>query len=205
MPAAEAPITLRPAAPARDDGLAFARLLEEAQESMFRIALGPRVTAIVAEAFTRPGHDLSYEHVTFAELDGHIVAMASAYSAETHRTASDEPLATAAGWRRHRFAAFARVNRRLLGFMDTIPDGDVYVRALAVDPAHRSTGIGTQLLGSVEDAARTAGASRLSLDVAAKNEDGRRLYERFGMTAEAESRRWFGIPNSNVIRMAKPL
>ena len=53
--------------------------------------------------------------------------------------------------------------------------------------------------------ARRAGSTRLALDVAAKNSNARRLYERLGMTAEAESRKWFGLPNTNLIRMTKPL
>ena len=55
------------------------------------------------------------------------------------------------------------------------------------------------------DNARDTGARRLALDVAAKNRDGRRFYERIGMTRESESRRWFGLPNTNVIRMTLPL
>lgn len=198
-------ISLRPADPTLGDGYTFAGLLEQAQEGLFRIALGCKANEIVARAFLEPRHDLSYEFVTFAERNGRIVGMGAGYTAEAHRRFTGQPLEAAAGRRRYRFAAFVRLARRVLRFIETIPDGDFYVRALAVDPEYRGSGIGTRLIGSMEDAARAAGSTRLALDVAAKNHDGRRLYERLGMTAEAESPKWFGLPNTNIIRMTKAL
>ena len=200
-----APLSLRPAAATVEDGLVFARLLDEAQEGVYRKVLGRRAGTIVARAFTEPGNDLSHQHVIFAEQGGRIVGMASGYTAQSHRHFTDQILEATGGWRRYRWAAFVRVARRVFRFIDTVPDGDFYVRALAVEPLDRGAGIGTFLLGCLEDTARAAGAKRFALDVAAKNRDARRLYERLGMTAEAESRRWFRLPNTNLIRMVKAL
>ena len=205
MTTSKAPISLRPTAPTLEDGRAFARLLDEAQEGYFRAMLGRRAGDIIAQAFTQPGHDLSHQYVTFAEQSGRIVGMASGYTADAHRHFTDEPLQAAAGRRRFRLAAFTRITRRVVRFIDTVPDGSFYVRALAVVPAHRVSGIGTLLIRSLEETARAAGSTRLALDVAAKNRDARRLYERLGMTAQAESPRWFRLPNTNLIRMTKPL
>ena len=199
------PISLRPAVPTAEDGLAFARLLDEAQEGYFRAALGRRAADVIARAFTEPDHELSYQHVTLAEQSGQIVGMHSGYTAEAHRHFTDGALRAVAGWRGYRLAAFTRLTRRMVRFMNTLSGGDFYVRALAVEPAHRGTGIGTLLFGSLEDTAHAAGSARLALDVAAKNRRARRLYERLGMTAEAESPRWFGLPNTNLIRMTKSL
>ena len=198
-------VLLRPAVPSMEEGRLFGEFLDEAQESWFRAVLGRRACDIIAQAYTQPGHELSYLHVTVAEQEGRVVGMASGYSAEAHRDFTNQLLKTAAGWRRYRLATFSRISRRLLRFIDTVPDGDFYVRALAVDPLHRGAGIGTALMHSLEDSARAAGSRRLALDVAAKNRGARRLYEHLGMTAEAESPKWFGLPNTNVIRMAKPL
>jgi ribosomal protein S18 acetylase RimI-like enzyme len=197
--------SLRPAAATIEDGLLFARLLDEAQEGMYRKVLGRRAADIVAQAFTQPGNDLSYQHAIFADQSGRIVGMASGYTAQAHRHFTDQILEAAAGWRRYRWAAFVRVARRMFRFIDTVPDGDFYVRALAVEPSDRGAGIGTLLLGSLEDTAQAAGSKRFALDVAAKNRNARRLYERLGMTAEAESPRWFRLPNTNLIRMVKAL
>ena len=90
-------------------------------------------------------------------------------------------------------------------FMDDIPDRDFYVRAIAVDPDYRNKGVGGLLMNRMIDNAKACGAKRLVLDVAAKNRNGRRFYERIGMTRDSESRRWFGLPNTNVIRITLPL
>lgn len=205
MTSEKPPISLRPAAPTVADGLVFARLLDQAQEGYFRAMLGRRAGEIIARASTQPGHDLSYQYVTFANKSERIVGMASGYTAEAHRLSTNAPLEAAAGRRRYRMAAFTWITRRVVRFIDTVPDGHFYVRALAVEPAHRGAGIGTLLICSLEDIARAAGSTRLALDVAARNRNARRLYERLGMTAQAESPRWFRLPNTNLIRMTKPL
>jgi ribosomal protein S18 acetylase RimI-like enzyme len=195
----------RPAAATIDDGLIFARLLDEAQEGMYRQVLGRQAARTVAVAFTQAGHDLSYQHVTFAEEVGRVVGMASGYTAEAHRHSTDRIRDTATGWRRYGWLVFTHLGARTFRFLDAVPDGDFYVRALAVEPSHRSAGIGTALLGALEHQARSCESKRLALDVAAKNKKAQRLYERLGMSVEAESRRWFHIPNTNLIRMSKPL
>ncbi|MFC1634947.1 hypothetical protein ACFL5Z_08900, partial [Planctomycetota bacterium] len=60
-------ITLRAANPTLDEGLVFARYLDEAAEGFFRFMLGRDAGDIIARAFVEPGHDLSYQNVTFAE------------------------------------------------------------------------------------------------------------------------------------------
>jgi GNAT superfamily N-acetyltransferase len=51
--------------------------------------------------------------------------------------------------------------------------------AVAVWEGHRGEGIGTRLMGAVEEAARAEGVSQISLSVDAEN-PARRLYERLG-------------------------
>ena len=74
-------VNLRPANPTLDDGLAFARYLDQAAEGFFRLMLGRRAGHIIATAFAQPDHDLSYQNVTFVERDNAIVGMVSGYTA----------------------------------------------------------------------------------------------------------------------------
>jgi hypothetical protein len=61
---------LRPTTPEREEGLAFARYLDQAADGFFGFMLGRQYVSTIADAFAEPGHSLSYQHVVFAERVG---------------------------------------------------------------------------------------------------------------------------------------
>ena len=65
-------------------------------------------------------------------------------------------------------------------------DGVVEVISMWVAPAGRGRGVGDQLLRTVEQWARQAGAGTLRLSVAEGNENAWALYERYGFRATGE-------------------
>ena len=71
--------------------------------------------------------------------------------------------------------------------LETVPEGDFYLQAIAVDPELRGAGIGSLLLQDAVERGTRNGSARLALDVAAKNSGARRLYARKGF---AESSEW---------------
>lgn len=195
---------IRPSEPTHKNGLHFAHHLNHAFRGQIWLLLSPRATKTLAEAFTRPGHDLSYEHTLIAEHQGTIVGMASGYTADQHRRASDGPLKEAAGLSIVWIAVMSLLAWPLLRFLQTCEDGDFYVQFLAVDDAHRRKGIGSRLLRALEDKAIESASTRLALDVESHNAGARRLYERHGF---AVSDQW---PRSRLfrptlLRMVKPL
>ncbi len=197
--------SLRPAQPTSAEGLMFARYLDTAADGVFRFMLGRGSERVLAKAYLTPGHDLSFDHVTFAEIGGEIVGMASSFSSQQHDQSSESPLFRAAGWRNVRMAAVSTALFRLFGFIDAVADGDFYLHALAVSPERRGYGLGSTLFHHAEERARNAGAKRLSLVVAVDNENAQRLYERMGMTVVATSPRSLVMPDGQVHRMAKDL
>ena len=178
-------IALRKAIPKFDEGIYFARYLNSAAEGFFRFMLGRRYEEIIAKAYIQPHHDLSYENVIFAELDGIIVGMFSGYTAEQHRLASKQVLKNAAGRWNVRMLIVSAVFAPLLRIIDSIADDDFYLQAIAVETSLQGKGIGSKLMKSVEDLARQRGAKRLALDVSAKNVHARQLYERRGFSVES--------------------
>ncbi len=198
-------VTLRAAKPTFEEGLAFARYLDEAAEGFFRFLLGRRAGHIIATAFTRPDHDLSYQYVSFSERDNVFVGMGSGYTAEQHRRSSRQPLKQAAGRRNLRMRVVLILFAPPMRIIDSIADGDFYVRAIAVDEEHRGNGVGSILMESFEERARANGSTRLSLDVSAKNERARRFYERRGMTVESQWPKRLPIPGMKFYRMTKAL
>ena len=198
-------IALRAAEPTLSEGRVFARYLDQAAEGFFRFMLGRRAVDIVATVFTQPDHDLSYQNVTFAERDQVIVGMASGYTATQHRRCSNRPLKRAAGRCNLRMTIVSIVFAPLLWIIDTIGDDDFYLQAIAVDKELRGNGVGTFLMDSVENGARAAGSTRLSLDVSAKNEGACKFYGRRGMTVESQWPKRLVIPGLKFLRMTKAL
>ena len=177
---------LRPARRESGEGLLFARYIDEAAEGFFGFMLGRNAETIISSAFVESGHTLSYEHVVFAEREGVVVGMSSAYTGAQHRGFSDEPLQRAAGGSAFRMKLVRTLLAPLWRILDTIPEGDFYLQGIAVEPELRGAGIGSLLMDDVEARARASGSARLSLDVAAKNKGARKLYGRRGMIESSE-------------------
>ena len=201
----EPSIILRAADPTFDEGLAFARYLDEAAEGFFRFMLGRRAEHIIATAFARPDHDLSYQNVTFAERDSVVVGMVSGYTAEQHRRSSRLPLKQAAGRHSLRMRGVLILCAPLMRIIDSIADRAFYLQAIAVDREHRGDGVGSILMDSLEERARVSGSTQLSLDVSARNEGARRFYERRGMAVESQWPKRLSIPGLTFYRMTKTL
>ena len=196
-------IILRTASPTYDEGLAFARYLDEAFEGLFRLMLGRLASDIVARAYIQPDHDFSYQNPVFAERDKVIVGMAAGYTAEQHRRSSDRPLKLAAGTRARQWMG-VRILCARLRFLGTHADGDFYLQAIAVDETCRGEGIGSALMDALEERARASGATRLFLDASARNEGARRFYERRGMTVESGGLTRLFVPRF-IVQMTKSL
>ena len=199
------PIILRAAKPTFEEGLVFARYLNDVAEGFIQLMYGRRFADIIATAYCHPDHDYSFQNVVFAERDVHIVGMALGYTAEQHRRSSDQPLKQAAGYPAVRRAVVGVLCAPLLRILDTLPDGDFYLLSIGVDNELRGEGVGTRLIDSLEDRARASGSRRFSLDVSAKNEGARRLYERRGMAVESQWPKRLPIPGLKLLRMTKTL
>ncbi len=198
-------IVLRAAKPTFDEGLAFARYLDQAAEGFFRFWLGRRAEQIVATAFAQPDHDLSYQNVTFAERDDVIVGTVCVYTAEQHRRSSRQPLKRAAGRFNLQMRTVEILFAPIMRIVDSIADGDFYLQAIAVDKELRGDGVGSVLMDFVEDRARASGSTRLSLDVSARNAGACRFYERRGMNVESQWPKRLAIPGLKFYRMTKGL
>lgn len=196
-------IVLRSAKPTFEEGLAFARYLDEAAQGFFRFMLGHRAGQIIATAFAEPDHDLSYQNVTFAELNTAIVGMVSGYTAEQHHRSSRQPLKVAAGRRNIRMRIVSILFAPLMRIIDSIANGDLYLQAIAVDEELRGGGVGSILMDAFEGRAVVSGSSRLALDVSARNDVARRFYERRGMTITSQWPKHLPIPGLRFYRMTK--
>ncbi len=139
------------------------------------------------------------------QLTKSISAETSGYSAEQHRASSRRPLKEAAGRRNLRMRMVLVLFAPLMRIIDSIADEDFYLQAIAVDKELRGGGLGSILADHLEERARLSGATRLALDVSAKNEGARSFYERRGMTVESRWPKRLPIRALKFYRMTKML
>ncbi len=198
-------VVFRTANPTINEGLVCGQYLDEVAEGFFRLMLGNRFAEIIALAYTQPNHSYSFENVIFAECDERIVGMALGFTAEQHRNFSAQPLKVAAGIRVLRMKIVNILFSPMLQILKTIAAGDYYLLSMVVENEFRGKGIGTTLIDSIEERARTNGSIRLSLDVSAKNEEARRLYLHRGMNIESQWPKRIPIPGMKFYRMVKLL
>ena len=197
--------TIRPASPTFDDGLACARYLDVAAEGFFRILLGRRASELIAQAYTHPNNEYSYENVLFAVREDRIVGMALGFTAEQRRGFPTNPLKQSAGYPRLRAGIIGFLARPMFRILETVADGDFYLLSLAIEEDQRGQGTGSALIDAMEKRARATGSKRFSLDVAAKNQGAQTLYRRRGLVVESKWPKRLNIGNFSLFRMAKPL
>ena len=196
---------VRPAAPTFEEGLVFAKFLDQAADGFISFMLGAKFAELIAGTFTTPAHDFSFKNVLFAERDNLIVGAVSGYTADQHNNCSDEVLTKAMGFPVIRMLMLQLAFGSLWRFLNTVRSGDFYLQSIAVHLECRGAGIGSLLLDAMEDRAAETTAERIVLDVAEDNERARRLYERRGMIVGTRWPRHLPIPQIRVLRMVKPL
>ena len=197
-------VILRPARPDYDEGLLFARYLDQAAEGFFRIMLGKNSEPIIATAFLEPGHTLSFENVVFVEKNSKIVGMSSTFSGLQHRDFSDEPLRRSAKNNAIRMKLMRTLFAPLWRILESIPEEDFYIQSIAVESDLRGEGIGSLLMNDIENRALAGGSARLSLDVSAKNKGAIKLYKRREMNEDSVWPKSRYLPTI-FVRMAKDL
>jgi ribosomal protein S18 acetylase RimI-like enzyme len=197
-------IHLRPAKQEYNEGLIFARYIDQAAEGFFRFLLGKNSETIIATAFLELRHALSFENVVFVEKNARIVGMSSTFTGIQHRGFSDEPLRRAANRNAIRMKLVRTLFAPLWRILESIPEEDFYIQGIAVEPDLRGAGIGSLLMNDIEKRALESGSLRLSLDVSAKNEGAKRLYTRREMKEISEWPRSRVLPTV-FVRMSKDL
>ena len=83
---------------------------------------------------------------------------------------------------------------KLLGYIIFTPDG--HIISLAVDPAHRRKGIGTQLINACES---QFWISRLLVEVRERNIGAQKFYEKLGFQQKSKIRLYYGTEDAYVM------
>lgn len=170
-------LIIRPAE--AEDAPDLARLLLVAGGGVYEFLLDGIVPGLSAEHMLVPGlagtaGSLSYRLSGVAELKGRVVGIAHGYPVDWMKTEDHSGLPPD---RVEHLSSFAALQDW----------GSYFLSALAVDPAHRRSGIAGRLLAWFYAKARRGGFDRVSLHVWADNEAARALYRREGFEEHGRS------------------
>lgn len=160
---------------------------------------------VAGAAFRARGSGFGFDRALVAEIDGSVVGQIIRFSGANWnrktQTRTGLVIVRAAGWRYG--ASVISEGMRHARVTPPVPTDSLYVISLAVMPEHRGEGIGSALLRRVVEEALESGLRTVSLDVAGRNGDAIRFYQREGFVVIAEGhappRR--GSPHVSSIRM----
>lgn len=123
-----------------------------------------------ARRYARDGVAFSYQNCGLAEIGGAIAGMAHGFPMDADPSAEPE------------------TDPVLRPYGELEDYGSLYLSGVAVFPEHRGHGIGTKLMASIDERARSLGRSRVSLICFERNEGAMRLYRRLGFEEVARRR-----------------
>ncbi len=82
---------------------------------------------------------------------------------------------------------------QLIGFgIMHVGDSDAHLNLLAIRPSYQRRGLGTRIVDWLEKSARTAGISRVTLEVRSTNEQARHFYSKLGYSEGAHIDGYYG-------------
>lgn len=165
-------ITIRPAC--SDDATSMAKLIDIAGEGIPNLLWskmaepGQLALDVGRERACREMGGFSYRNALVAESEGSVVGMMLGYIVPQP---DDEEI--------HGLAELPDLVRPFVE-LEHQSVGTFYINALAVFPGLRGSGIGSQLLAAAEQRAGELGATFMSIQFFAQNEDAGKLYRRIG-------------------------
>lgn len=174
-------ILIRKGKPDLEEGLVFARLVDEASEGFFRSILGVKTYEIIADAYVKSNNEYSFEQATMMEYKSQIVGMVSGYTAAEKKGFGKNILSRFPGGAKRRIMIFSVVGRILTRFLGPRGNEDFYLQSIAVSSHMRGKGLGQRLMKHCGEVALKKGSKTLSLDVSSKNENAIKSYKNFGM------------------------
>ncbi|MGE5574285.1 MAG: GNAT family N-acetyltransferase [Bacillota bacterium] len=154
---------------------------ERVADAIFGLGDPDRARKALRGFFMRDANRFSYQFATVAEVGDRVVGLLLGYESRWIRRLNFNMALQAPFVYGLRWAVRLALHSGSLVFAIPRPGpGEFYIEHVAVLPAWRGQGIGTQLIAAAEAQAASIGLARCSLDVEMSNTDARRLYERLG-------------------------
>ncbi|MDP3790889.1 MAG: GNAT family N-acetyltransferase [Candidatus Omnitrophota bacterium] len=178
-------ITVRRGKP--EDAHHFSELVALSSPALFLVLFGSKVKRLMEKLFPHKRHYYSFDRSFFIEVDGNTAGMAQLHRFRPRRREKINLtflLMKYMNWRLPSSVAPLLMSEKIIR---DFSGRDCYLSNVAVYPEYRSLGLGSKLLGAIEEEVKSAGKNRIVLHADAKNHGAIRLYERLGYRIEEKS------------------
>jgi ribosomal-protein-alanine N-acetyltransferase len=153
-------------------------------------------------ALARQGEPIRIRPLTVSRLDEVVAIERASFSDPWSREMFRSEILVGGGT----YARFAEQDGVLVGYLCAVlVEDEAHVGNLAVDPTERRRGVAQMLLDDLVQAARTAGAVRVTLEVRETNENARKFYYKNNFIDVAIRKNYYRNPNEDAIVMLRSL
>jgi len=153
-------------------------------------------------ALARQGEPIRIRPLTVSRLDEVVAIERASFSDPWSREMFRSEILVGGGT----YARFAEQDGVLVGYLCAVlVEDEAHVGNLAVDPTERRRGVAQMLLDDLVQAARTAGAVRVTLEVRETNESARKFYYKNNFIDVAIRKNYYRNPNEDAIVMLRSL
>lgn len=197
-------VNIREATPNIEEGLLYARYLNEASEGFFASILGEETFEIISEAYLVSNNEYSFENAYFIEYNNRIIGMVSGYTKSVKAGFKRNILSKSAKGSKSKTRIFSAIGRILSMFLGPRKEGEFYIQGIALSKEMRGKGLGQKLLEYISEKSINLGYNTLSLDVSSKNINAINSYKKFGMKVSSQWPNFLRLP-SVFTRMEKQL
>ena len=171
-------ITIRRGRP--EDAHHFSELVALSSPSLFSILFTSKVKNLMKRIFPHRRHYYSFDRSFFIEVDGKTAGMAQLHRLKPRRREKINLTVLLMKYMNWRFPSRIAPLLRSEKIIRNFSGKDCYLSNLAVYPEYRNLGLGTKLLGALEEEVKVIGKSRMLLHADVTNCSAIRLYERLG-------------------------
>ena len=167
-----------------EDAQDFSELVVLTSPTLFPALFGPTVKSLMKKIFKHRRHYFSFDRSYFIEVDGKTAGMAQLHKripGNKEKTRLSLLLLKYLNWR---FPTKITKLLRSERVMCLATGKDCYLSNVGVYPEFRGQGLGTKLLGAVEEEVKSIGKKKIVLKAETHNKRAISLYERLGYSID---------------------
>jgi len=167
-----------------EDAHHFSELVALSSPILFTVLFGSKVKKIMKNLFPHKRHYYSFDRSFFIEVDGVTAGMAQLHRFRPRRREKINLTLLLMKYMNWRLPSSVAPLLRSEKIIRNFSGQECYLSNVAVYPKYRRLGLGSKLLGALEEEVRSVGKNRMVLHADVNNHGAIRLYERLGYKIE---------------------